>query len=99
MRVAGAGGVMLHFFEERVRHQAEDEVEGERADGGEAVDVAKVQFAAEEEEGAEEGEEEDRPGEVGVGHDVLVDVGEGVEDGEGLVLGSVLSVMASWSRL
>ncbi|PBP19003.1 putative Golgi membrane protein [Diplocarpon rosae] len=39
-----------------------------------------------EQEGAEEEEEEDGAGEVGVVHDVLVDVGEGVEDGEGLVI-------------
>ena len=56
-------------------------MQGKGADQGEAVDVAKVQLAAEQEEGAEEGEEEDRARQVGVGHDVLVDVGEGVEDG------------------
>jgi hypothetical protein len=36
-------------------HEAEDCVEGCGAHEGEAVDVAKVDFAAEEEEGAESG--------------------------------------------
>ena len=75
----GDGGV-----EEGVGHEGEDGVEGEGADGGEAVDVTEVEFSAEEEEGAEEGEEEDWAGEVGVVHYMLVDVGDGVEDGEGL---------------
>ena len=48
-------------------------MEGEGADEGEAVDVAKVNFAAEEEEGAEEEEEENGTCEVGVVHYVWGD--------------------------
>ena len=48
-------------------------MEREGADEGEAVDVAEVDFSAEEEEGAEEEEEEDWTGEVGVVHYVLRD--------------------------
>ena len=55
-------------------------MEGERANEGEAVDVAEVDFSAEEEEGAEEEGEEDGTREVGVVHYVLGDGGEGVED-------------------
>lgn len=55
-------------------------MKGEGADEGEAVDVAKVHFSGEEEEGAEEQEEEDRAGEVGVVHYVLGDGVYGVED-------------------
>jgi hypothetical protein len=47
-----------------------------------------VHLSAEQEKGAEEEEEQDRPGEVAVVHQVLVDAGEGVEDGEGLGGGS-----------
>lgn len=65
-------------------HEGEDNVEGGAAQESEAVDVAKVYFAAEEEESAEEEEEEDRAGEVGVVHEMLVDRAEGVQDGEGL---------------
>lgn len=79
--VRHVGGIALIG---RGGHEAEDCVQGEGADEGEAVDVAEVDFAAEEEEGAEEEEEEDGTGEVGVVHDVLVDAGEGVEDGESL---------------
>jgi hypothetical protein len=43
-----------------------------------------VDFAAEEEEGAEEQKEEDRAGEVAVVHDVLVYSCQRVEDCEGL---------------
>ena len=43
--------------DERVGHEGEDVVQGDGADGGEAIDVAEVEFPGEEEEGAEEGEE------------------------------------------
>jgi len=66
------------------RHQGEDEVQRGAAEEGEAVDVAEVDLAAEEQEGAEEEEEQDGPGEVGVVHDVLVDAREGVQDRERL---------------
>lgn len=59
-------------------------MEGEGADEGEAVDIAKVDFAGEEEEGAEEEEEEDGAREVGVVHYVLGDGVQGVEDCERL---------------
>jgi len=57
-------------------------VEGEGADEGEAVDVAEMDFSAEEEEGGEEEAEEEGAGEVGVVHYVLGDWAEGVEDCE-----------------
>jgi len=81
---AGGGHGRVRGVEERVRHEGEDGVEGNSADESEAVDVAEVDFAAKEEEEAEEEEEEDGAEEVGVVHDVLVDAGEGVEDGKGL---------------
>lgn len=59
-------------------------MEGEGADEGEAVDVAEMDFSAEEKEGAEEEEEEDGAGEVGVVHYVRGDRGEGREYREGL---------------
>ncbi len=59
-------------------------MEGEGADEGEGVDVAEVDFSAEEEEGGEEEAEEEGAGEVGVVHYVLGDGAEGVEDCEGL---------------
>jgi hypothetical protein len=65
-------------------HEREDDVEGYRAEEGEAVDVSEVDLAREEENGAEEEEEEEGTGEVGIVHEVLVDVAEGVEDGESL---------------
>ena len=49
-------------------HQGEDDVERYAAEEGEAVDVAEVDFAGEEEEEAVEKEEEDGTGEVGVVH-------------------------------
>lgn len=54
-------------------------MQGERADEGEAVDVAEVDFAAEEEEGGEEEAEEEGAGEVGVVHYVLRYGVQGVE--------------------
>lgn len=59
-------------------------MQGGAAEEGEAVDVAEVDLAGEQEEGAEEEEEEDGAREVRVVHDVLVDAREGVEDREGL---------------
>lgn len=50
-------------------------MEGDGTEEGEAVDVAEMDTAREEEEGAEEEEKEDGAGEVGVVHYVLVDVG------------------------
>lgn len=70
--------------DERIGHEGEDVMEGDGADGGEAVDVAEVEFSGEEEEGAEEGEEKDGSGEIGVVHYVLVYAGDGIEDCEGL---------------
>jgi len=66
------------------RHQGEYCVEGEGADEGEAIDVAEVDFSAEEEEGGEEEAEEDGAGEVGVVHYVLGYWVQGVEYCEGL---------------
>lgn len=66
------------------RHQGEDEVQRGAAEEGQAVDVAEVDLAAEEQEGAEEEEEQDGPGEIGVVHDVLVDARQGVQDRERL---------------
>ena len=63
----------------RGRHECEYVVQRDGTDEGEAVDVAEMDFSAEEEEGAEEEEEKDRACEVGVVHDVLVDAGEGIE--------------------
>ena len=60
-------------------------MEGKRANGGETIDVAEVELSAEEEEGAEKGEEEDGTGEVGIVHYVLVDVSDRIEDCESLV--------------
>ena len=54
-------------------------MKGEGAHEGEAVDVAEVHFSGKEEEGAEEQEEEDGAGEVGVVHDVLGDGVQGIE--------------------
>ena len=71
-------------IELRVGHEGEDAVEGDAADGAEAVDVAEVDFSREEEEGAEEEAEDYGAEEVAVVHYVLVDAGEGVEDCEGL---------------
>ena len=61
-------------------HEAEDCVEREGADEREAIDVSEVHFSREEQKGAEEEEEKDRPCEVGVVHYVLIDAGERVED-------------------
>ena len=61
-------------------------MKGAGAEEGEAVDVTEVDFSGEKEECAEEEKEKDGAGEVGVVHEMLVDVAEGVEDGEGLVL-------------
>lgn len=44
------------------------------------VDVAEVNFAAEEKEGAEEEKEEDRACEVGIVHNMLVYSREGVQN-------------------
>lgn len=63
-------------------HERDDEVERYRAKRGEAVDVAEVEVAREEEEEAEEAREEDGPAQVAVVHQVLVDAAEGVEHGE-----------------
>ena len=57
-------------------------MEGERADKGETVDVAEMNFSGKEEEGAEEEEEEDWAREIGVVHYVLGYWVEGVEDCE-----------------
>ena len=65
-------------------HEGKDLVQADGSYEGEAVDVAEVDFSAEEKEGAEEEEEEDGAGEVGVVHDVLVDSREGVQDRERL---------------
>ena len=54
-------------------------MERKRADKGEAVDIAEVNFPAKEKEGAEEEKEKDRTCEIGVVHNMLVDAGEGVE--------------------
>lgn len=51
---------------------------------GKAVDVAEMYFSGEEEEEAEQKEEQYRTGEIRVVHEVLIDVAEGVQDGEGL---------------
>ena len=81
----GAAGVQL-----RVRHEREDDVQRDGADGGQAVDVAEVHLAGQEEEGAEEQAEDDGAEQVAVVHDVLVDARERVEDGEGLFTGGTL---------
>ena len=65
-------------------HEGEYHVQGEGADGGEAVDIAEMDFSAEKEEGAEEEEEEDGTGQVGVVHYVLGYWGQRVEDRESL---------------
>lgn len=59
-------------------HEGEDDVEGGRAEEGEAIDVAEVNLAGKEEEEAKKEEEEDGAGEVRVIHEVLVDASEGV---------------------
>lgn len=56
-------------------------MEGEGAENGDTVDVAVEDFAGEEEEGAVENYVEEGAVEVAVVHEVLVDAGEGVEDG------------------
>lgn len=66
-------------------------MEGGAAEEGESVNISEVDFSREEEEGAEEEKEEDRAGEVGVVHNVLVDAGEGVEDGKGLAMCYIVS--------
>lgn len=43
-----------------------------------------MNLAREEQKGAKEEEKEYRPGEIGVVHDVLVDVSEGVQNRQGL---------------
>lgn len=70
--LAGVGG----------RHEGEDEVEGDGAEGGETVDVAKVDFAREEQDESEEEEEDERACEVGIVHEVRIDAPEGVQHGE-----------------
>lgn len=75
-------------------------MQGEGADEGEAVDVAEVDFAAEEEEGGEEEAEEEGAGEVGVVHYVLGYGAEGVEDCECLRGGEWLaecSIDINWA--
>lgn len=57
-------------------------MERERADQGQAVDVAEMHFPAKEEKRAEENEEEDRSCEVAVVHQVLVHAREWVEHRE-----------------
>lgn len=56
-------------------------MQGEGAHGRETVDVPEMEFSGEEQESAEEGEEEDWAGEVGVVHYVLVYARDGVQDG------------------
>lgn len=61
-------------------------MEGEGADEGEAVYITKMDFSGKEKKGAEEEEEEDGAGEVGVVHYVLGDGMERVEYCERLPL-------------
>ena len=77
--VSGVGGVGRGAVEGG-RHQAEDDVQGDRAEDGDAVDVAVEDLAGEEEEGPVEQDVQDRAVQVAVVHEVLVDLGEGVQD-------------------
>lgn len=75
------------------RHEAEDDVEGDGAEDGDAVDVAVEDFAREEKECAVEEDVKEGAVKVAVVHEVLVDAGEGVEDGECL---RVDVLLANW---
>lgn len=77
LRVVGAAVAVLEG-----RHERDDEVQRYRAQRREAVDVAEVQVAREEEEEAEQPREQDGAAQVAVVHQVLVDAAEGIEYGE-----------------
>ena len=59
-------------------------MEGDSAENGHAIDIAIEHLSGEKEEGAIEDNVENGAVEVTVVHKVLVDLGEGVEDCEGL---------------
>lgn len=77
-RLRGVAGVL------EGRHERDDEVQRYRAQRREAVDIAEVQVAREEEEEAEQTREQDGSAQVAVVHQVLVDAAEGIEHGESL---------------
>ena len=74
----------MQGIEDRVRHESEDVMEGDCADEGETVDIAKMYLTTEEQEGTEKEEEEDGTEQVGVIHNVLVDARHGIKNCEGL---------------
>lgn len=77
-RISGVGMV------ESWRHETQDEMEGDGAEDGDAIDIAIEDLSGEEEEGSVEDDIEDGAVEVAVVHEVLVDLGKWVEDCERL---------------